>query len=59
MKTIFSLLLLFLISLSGNGQKYTIQGTSPDHSFDDSYFQSLKATLIYEKECVIDSAVFT
>ena len=48
-------LFLILVGLEGFGQKYTIRGTLPDHSFDNQYIILSKARLPLEKEEIIDS----
>ena len=55
MKTLATFFFVILVALNGFGQKYTIQGTLPDHSFDNQYIILLKARLLFEKEEIIDS----
>lgn len=43
------------MGLEGFGQKYTIRGTLPDHSFVNQYIILSKARLPLEKEEIIDS----
>ena len=55
MKTLVTFFFVILVALNGFGQKYIIQGTLPDHSFDNQYIILLKARLLFEKEEIIDS----